>query len=135
MGTTLGRYTAEPGVALQPASVAGSGTVASAATAGSGAASIACGRRVASAEPRTTSPSPTPIAGVNVSLRTSTPRKAATAGLTYVITVERTGPISATSAAKTRKAAAVHTTPRTTMEIRTLVEGWTAGHWTIAIGR
>lgn len=52
---------------------------------------------------------------------------AATAGLTYVITVARTGPISLMSSANTRKAAAVHTTARAITAATTSAEGHVAG--------
>src|SRR5882757_9762963 len=82
-------------------------------------------RRVASAEPRITSAKPIPIATVNVSLSTNTPSTAATAGLTYVITVARTGPISSMRAAKTRKPAAVGTIARMAIDARTFGDGMT----------
>ena len=74
------------------------------------------------------------MTGVNVSESTTTPRIAATAGLMYVMTVARTGPISPISAAKSRNAAAVHSVPRTSTDRITLTDGATAGHWSAATG-
>jgi hypothetical protein len=62
--------------------------------------------RVARVEPRITSAKPIPMPRLKASWRTGTPRTAATAGLTYVMTVARTGPISSMRAANRRKAAA-----------------------------
>ena len=60
-------------------------------------------------EPSVTSPKPAIIAGVSVSFSTTTPSKAATAGLMYVMTVDRTGPTASISAANTKNAIAVQT--------------------------
>src|SRR5439155_13550366 len=90
--------------------------------------------RVASVSPTTTRAKPSPIPTVNVSLRTRTPRIAATAGLTYVMTVARTGPISSMRAANARNAAAVHTTARIRTDATTLEDGRTDGSCTAAIG-
>src|SRR5205085_520206 len=92
------------------------------------------GRRVASVEPRMTRTNPAIIGTVSVSRRTRTPRTAATAGLMYVMTVARTGPISSIRAANTRNAAAVQITARMTIEPMTLTEGRMAGSWSAAIG-
>ena len=82
-----------------------------------------CGRRVASTDPVITSTSPRPMTGVNVSDSTATPTIAATAGLMYVMTVDRTGPISPISAANRMNAAAVQTVPRTSTDRIALVDG------------
>src|SRR5262245_26033275 len=60
---------------------------------------------------------------VKLSPSTATPSTAATAGLTYVITVARTGPISAMRAKKMRKASAVQTTARVTTDATTDADG------------
>ena len=81
-----------------------------------------------------TSPNPKPMTGVKVSLRTATPRSAATAGLRYVTTVARTGPTWSISAQKRRKADAVQTTARIRTEPSAAGLGMTAGRCTNAIG-
>ncbi len=50
------------------------------------------------------------------------------AGLTYVIAVERTGPISPMSATRRRNASALHTTASTIIATMTSTEGTTVGH-------
>jgi hypothetical protein len=64
---------------------------------------------------------------VNSSERITTPSTAATAGFTYVITVARTGPISAISAKKSRKASAVQTTASPTTEPTAAADGSICG--------
>ena len=70
---------------------------------------------------------PRSIGGVRVSPSTSTPSTAATAGLTYVMTVARTGPASRMSAAKTTNARAVQTMPSMTSETSASRDGWDGG--------
>jgi hypothetical protein len=52
-----------------------------------------------------------------------TPSVTATAGLTYVMTVERTGPTSSMSLKNTRNAIAVHSTARVSTEAITFADG------------
>ena len=59
---------------------------------------------------------------------------AATAGLTYVITVARTGPISAINRKKRRNAIAVQTTASTATEPITARLGTECGHCNAATG-
>ena len=79
--------------------------------------------RVASTEPASTRTKPMPIPTVKSSPSTRTPSTAATAGLTYVMTVARTGPISAISAKKTRNAIAVQTTASTRIDASASADG------------
>ena len=79
--------------------------------------------RVASTEPASTSANPIAIPAVNRSFSTVTPSTAATAGLTYVITVARTGPVSAINWKKRTKASAVQTTASATTEAFTFQPG------------
>jgi hypothetical protein len=72
---------------------------------------------------------------VNRSLRTSTPSSAATAGLTYVIRLERTGPPSATSAKKSTKAIVVQTRASVAIDAITRPDGTEPGSCTSTIGR
>ena len=60
---------------------------------------------------------PTAMPSVKLSPNSTTPSSTATAGFTYVITVERAGPISAISAKKSTKASAVQTSPITMTEL------------------
>src|SRR5665647_1689986 len=64
---------------------------------------------VPSTEPRRMSGMPTAMPNVSRSPRMMTPRRTATSGLTYVITVEREGPTSRISAKNNRKASTVQT--------------------------
>nr|WP_286257141.1 hypothetical protein [Streptomyces graminofaciens] len=64
---------------------------------------------------------------VSGSSRNSAPAATATAGLTYVITVERVGPTSLISSRKATNATAVQMTPRPARESRTDVEGISVG--------
>src|SRR5689334_6471532 len=89
---------------------------------------------VASTQPARIRAKPTSIPALRCSLRIATPSTAATAGLTYVITVARTGPTSAISAKKTRNASAVHTTASPTTDSTTCADGIVAGHLTAANG-
>src|SRR5690606_1707434 len=89
-------------------------------------------RRVASADPRRTSTNPTSMPNVNGSLRKTTPRTTATAGLMYVITVARTGPASSISLKKIRNATAVQSTPSTTIEMVASAGGQAGGRSTRA---
>src|SRR5205823_11051378 len=91
-------------------------------------------RPVASTEPARTSAKPATIPIVSLSLRSNTPTTAATAGLTYVMTVARTGPTSAMSAKKTRNAAAEQTTARPTTDSTTCADGIFAGQCVAASG-
>src|SRR5665811_2275622 len=68
-----------------------------------------CIRDSPSTEPRRMSGMPTAMPSVSGSPRMMTPRRTATSGLTYVITVEREGPTSRISAKNKRKASAVQT--------------------------
>ena len=77
---------------------------------------------------------PTRIPQVSGSLRTTTPSASATAGAMKVMTVVRDGPASAISAKKTRKAAAVHNTPRMITDHHASVETGTKGRVTHANG-
>jgi len=92
-------------------------------------------RDVASTEPTRTSANPIAIPGVKVSSRSATPRTAATAGLTYVNTIGRTGPASAISAKKTRNATAVQRTDRPATDASTRPEGIDSGAERNAAGR
>nr|WP_189260497.1 hypothetical protein [Streptomyces fuscichromogenes] len=71
---------------------------------------------------------------VKLSPRKRAPAATATAGLTYVITVERVGPISLISSRKATKATAVHRTPRARRESSAFVEGITVGQVAAAAG-
>src|SRR5665648_995362 len=64
---------------------------------------------VPSTEPRRMSGMATAMPSVSGSPRMMTPRRTATSGLTYVITVEREGPTSRISAKNKRKASTVQT--------------------------
>jgi hypothetical protein len=77
-------------------------------------------RRVASTEPATMRANPSTIPTVSGSLRNTTPSASATAGLTYVMTVARAAPTSATSGKKTTNPRAVQITPSTAEEGQTL---------------
>src|SRR6185436_1571633 len=112
-----------------------SGDASGHASAGTAAGTPAVARdRVASNDPIVTSPKPITIGTVSVSFRTRTPRIAATAGLTYAITVARTGPISSINAANRMNAAAEQTTPSTTSEMRTFGLSTAVGHCVTAMG-
>src|SRR5205823_4583912 len=63
-----------------------------------------------------------------------TPRRPATAGLMYVITVARAGPTSAISAKKTRNASAVQTTARPATDSTTCADGVDDGQRVAANG-
>src|SRR5437773_6705112 len=91
--------------------------------------------RVASTEPASTSANPIAIPAVNFSSRIVTPSTAATAGLTYVITVARTGPASAISCVKRTNATAVQATARPTTEASTFQPGKLLGSEKAANGR
>src|SRR5258708_14299716 len=78
------------------------------------ARAIPCERRVAMYDPSTMSVKPAAIPTVNGSWSSNTPSTSATAGVKYVMVVERIGPTSAIGAEKTRNAGAVRTTPRAT---------------------
>nr|WP_254647378.1 hypothetical protein [Streptomyces sp. GbtcB6] len=71
---------------------------------------------------------------MKLSPRNNAPAATATAGLTYVITVERVGPISLMSSRKATKATAVHRTPRARREISAFVEGREEGQVAAAAG-
>ena len=71
---------------------------------------------------------------VTRSSSSTTPSTAATAGLTYVITVARSGPTSAISAKKMRKAAAEQTTARPATDSTTCADGIADGQWVAASG-
>src|ERR1700683_8696 len=71
---------------------------------------------VAITDPLRMRTNPTAVAPVNLSPRSATPSTTATAGLTYVITVARTGPDSAIRAKKSTNARAVQTIPSATTE-------------------
>jgi hypothetical protein len=71
---------------------------------------------------------------VNGSFRIATPSTAATAGLTYVKTVARTGPTSAISAKKITKASAVQTMLRPSTDAITRPAGTSVGKLVAAIG-
>src|SRR5262245_39012896 len=104
--------------------------------------SAACGtglasarvRRVASTDPSSTRANPAPIETVKCSWRIVTPSTAATAGLTYVMTVARTGPISPIRAKKSRNAKAVQTTASATTDATTRPDGVVDGREKAAIG-
>src|SRR4029453_18493742 len=81
-----------------------------------------------------TSTKPRPIPTVKGSPRIVTPSTAATAGLTYVIAVERTGPISAIRAKKSKNAIAVHTTASVTIDAPASGDGVSSGRRNAAIG-
>ena len=66
--------------------------------------------------------------------RMLTPSTAATAGLAYVITVARTGPISAISLKKTTNASAVQTIPSPTTDAATFQPGTSSGSESAANG-
>nr|WP_307163002.1 hypothetical protein [Streptomyces rishiriensis] len=68
------------------------------------------------------------------SSRNNAPAATATAGLTYVMTVERVGPISLISSRNATKATAVQTTPRTASAARTETLGVSAGQVATAAG-
>ncbi|MCX5364056.1 hypothetical protein OG864_35830 [Streptomyces sp. NBC_00124] len=68
-----------------------------------------------------------PTPRVSSSPRNSAPAATATAGLTYVITVERVGPTSLISSRKATKATAVQITPRPARANRTVGEGTVEG--------
>src|SRR5206468_10770960 len=91
-------------------------------------------RPVASTQPTSTRANPITMPVVMCSPRTATPRTAATTGLTYVITVARTGPTSAMSAKKSKKASAVQTTARPTTDSSTCADGLEAGQCVAANG-
>ena len=67
------------------------------------------------------------IPTVNGSSRIATPRSAATAGFTYVITVARTGPTSAISAKNSTNASAVQTTASVSTDAITFDGGRSLG--------
>ncbi|MPY55112.1 hypothetical protein FPZ41_43820 [Streptomyces sp. K1PN6] len=73
-------------------------------------------------------------AAVSCSSRNTAPAATATAGLTYVKTVERVGPASRISSRKTTKASAVQITPRPRREARTEGAGIDVGHVAAAAG-
>nr|WP_063786385.1 hypothetical protein [Streptomyces acidiscabies] len=75
-----------------------------------------------------------PMPRVSFSSRKSAPAATATAGLTYVMTVERVGPISLISSRKATKAIAVQITPRPAREARTVAEGISEGQVAAAKG-
>src|SRR4051812_47782782 len=89
---------------------------------------------VASTQPARISAKPTSIPALRCSLRMVTPSTAATAGLTYVITVARTGPTSAIKAKKTRNASAVQTTASPSTDSTTCDEGTVDGQRIAANG-
>ncbi|WTE45523.1 hypothetical protein OH768_36795 [Streptomyces sp. NBC_01622] len=76
----------------------------------------------------------TPMPTVRSSPRNSAPAATATAGLTYVITVERVGPTSLISSRKATNATAVQITPRPARDARTWGEGTDDGHVSAAAG-
>jgi hypothetical protein len=80
-------------------------------------------RRVARTDPAITRANPTLIPTVSGSPSRMTPSVTATAGLTYVMTVERTGPTSSMSLKNTRNAIAVHSTARVSTEAITFADG------------
>jgi hypothetical protein len=80
------------------------------------------------------SANPTAMAPVNRSCSKRTPSVTATAGFTYVITVDRTGPISRMSAKKSRNASAVQTTPSVITAAMAWPDGQACGTWMIAAG-
>ncbi|WSW94842.1 hypothetical protein OG714_35860 [Streptomyces sp. NBC_00989] len=71
---------------------------------------------------------------VRLSPRNSAPAATATAGLTYVITVERVGPTSLISSRKATNATAVQITPRPARDARTCGDGTEEGQVTAAAG-
>nr|WP_301652197.1 hypothetical protein [Streptomyces arenae] len=71
---------------------------------------------------------------MKLSSRKRAPAATATAGLTYVMTVERVGPISLMSSRKATKATAVHRTPSARRERSAFVEGRVEGRVTAAAG-
>ena len=73
-------------------------------------------------------------AGGELLVEHHTPRTAATAGLTYVITVARTGPISAISLKKRMNASAVQMTASVTTEATTSKDGNVDGRENAANG-
>ena len=77
---------------------------------------------------------PRTIPIVSGSPRNATPSASATAGLTYVMTVARAAPTSATSGKKTRNATAVQITPRTVTAAMTCGEGSARGSCAIPTG-
>ncbi len=81
------------------------------------------------------STNPTAVAAVNASSRISTPSSTATAGFTYVITVDRAGPTSAMSWKKTRNATAVQITARPSTASVTRADGQAPGASTMPAGR
>src|SRR5438445_3055607 len=83
--------------------------------------------RVARIEPRTMRTKPIAMPSVNGSPRSATPSARATAGFTYVITVARGAPTSATRAKNRTNASAVQTTPSTATASSTDAEGSVAG--------
>nr|WP_324788525.1 hypothetical protein [Streptomyces sp. H51] len=74
------------------------------------------------------------VPAVSRSSRNSTPAATATAGLTYVMTVERVGPISLISSRKATKASAVQTTPRPARDASTEGAGRAVGRVAAAAG-
>nr|WP_143670021.1 hypothetical protein [Streptomyces sp. Ag109_G2-15] len=71
---------------------------------------------------------------VRGSFRKRAPAATATAGLTYVMTVERVGPTSLISSRKATKASAVQMTPRPAREARTWPDGTVDGQVAAAAG-
>src|SRR5262249_55640995 len=92
-------------------------------------------RPVASTEPTRISTNPATIGSVSGSPRNATPSATATAGLTYVMTVARTGPTSSIRAKKTRNATAVHTTASTRTAASTVGAGHRPGNCARPTGR
>nr|WP_280876293.1 hypothetical protein [Streptomyces pseudovenezuelae] len=74
------------------------------------------------------------IPRVKASFRKRAPAATATAGFTYVNTVERVGPTSLISSRNTTKATAVQITPRPARDARTEAEGTDEGHVIAAAG-
>nr|WP_063744449.1 hypothetical protein [Streptomyces sp. NRRL F-525] len=89
---------------------------------------------VASTDPARISVKATAMPTVRSSPRNSAPAATATAGLTYVITVERVGPTSLISSRKATNATAVQITPRPARDARTWGDGTEEGQVTAAAG-
>jgi len=92
------------------------------------------GARVASTEPMRISANEMTTAAVMRSPSTAAPRATATAGLTYVITVARTGPTSAISLKYSTNARAVQTTASPASAPSTWADGMTRGQVSAAAG-
>src|SRR5258708_35188493 len=91
-------------------------------------------RRVARIEPAITSTNPTAMPTVKFSRSTVTPSNAATAGLMYVMTVARTGPIAAIRAKNRTNASAVQTIASTATDSIAPTGGTDCGHFSAAHG-